>query len=161
MNPGGLLVIGQDQDTVGGGFDRRQSFSGMISQFNIWNSSLEDFHIENLAECRSDAFGNSVAWKEELFRLGEEYSRVSKQEFNPRSKLMEYFRWRVCNFSSYVRLETVQRVDTSFSMNYGTTTSTRIGVSIKEVFCQAQNQQKSSQMSWILPKGSPLGPPVR
>ena len=78
MNPGGLLVIGQDQDTVGGGFDRRQSFSGMISQFNIWNSSLEDFHIENLAECRSDAFGNSIAWKKELFTLGDEYSRVSE-----------------------------------------------------------------------------------
>ena len=55
---------------------RRQSFSGLISQFNIWNASLEDFHIENMAECRSDAFGNSFAWKESLYSLGDEYSEV-------------------------------------------------------------------------------------
>ena len=92
IRPDGLLVLGQDQDNVGGGYDRykiseerkmgnsgcfrRQSFSGLISQFNIWNASLEDFHIENMAECRSDAFGNSFAWKESLYSLGDEYSEV-------------------------------------------------------------------------------------
>ena len=79
VNPNGLLVIGQDQDNVGGGFDRRQSFSGLISQFNIWNASLEDFHIENLAECRSDAWGNAFAWKESLLSLGDEYSAVGER----------------------------------------------------------------------------------
>ena len=43
---------------------------------NVWNASLEDFHIENMAECRSDAWGNAVAWKEELYTLGEEYNEV-------------------------------------------------------------------------------------
>ena len=57
---------------------RRQSFSGLISQFNIWNASLEDFHIENMAECRSDAWGNAFAWKESLYSLGSEYSEVRK-----------------------------------------------------------------------------------
>ena len=56
---------------------RRQSFSGLITQFNVWNASLEDFHVENMAECRSDAWGNAVAWKESLYTLGEEGSRVS------------------------------------------------------------------------------------
>ena len=45
---------------------------------NVWNASLEDFHIENLAECRSDAWGNAMAWKEELYTLGEEYNEVSR-----------------------------------------------------------------------------------
>ena len=32
----------------------RQAWSGKMSQFNIWNWPLEDFYIENAAECRSD-----------------------------------------------------------------------------------------------------------
>ena len=35
--PGGLLVIGQEQDFVGGGFDESQSISGYITQFGIWD----------------------------------------------------------------------------------------------------------------------------
>ena len=32
----GLLILGQEQDTFGGGFDKFQSFSGKISQFNMF-----------------------------------------------------------------------------------------------------------------------------
>ena len=72
-------MTGQSQERINEkqtGLFRRQSFSGLISQFNIWNASLEDFHIENMAECRSDAFGNAFAWKESLYSLGDEYSEV-------------------------------------------------------------------------------------
>ena len=33
----GILVLAQDQDKPGGGFDPKQSFSGMISDFNIFS----------------------------------------------------------------------------------------------------------------------------
>ena len=33
-----------------------------MSQFNIWNWPLEDYFIENAAECRSDLLGNMVEW---------------------------------------------------------------------------------------------------
>ena len=33
----GILIVGQEQDSYGGGFDKFQSFSGKISQFNIFN----------------------------------------------------------------------------------------------------------------------------
>ena len=32
----GILILGQEQDSYGGGFDKFQSFSGKISQFNIF-----------------------------------------------------------------------------------------------------------------------------
>ena len=32
----GLLILGQEQDSFGGGFDKFQSFSGKISQFNVF-----------------------------------------------------------------------------------------------------------------------------
>ena len=34
-----ILVLGQDQDTHGGGFDVRESFSGAIAEFTIVNRS--------------------------------------------------------------------------------------------------------------------------
>ena len=30
-------MIGQEQDLFGGGIDEKQSFSGAVSQFNIWS----------------------------------------------------------------------------------------------------------------------------
>ena len=32
----GLMILAQEQDSCGGRFDRKQSFAGMISQFNIF-----------------------------------------------------------------------------------------------------------------------------
>ena len=37
----GLLILGQEQDTFGGGFDKFQSFSGKISQFNMFQRWVE------------------------------------------------------------------------------------------------------------------------
>lgn len=57
-------IPGQDQDNFGGGFNSKQSWSGLISQFNWWDFALEDFFIENAAECRSDLLGNVQEWTE-------------------------------------------------------------------------------------------------
>ncbi|XP_023336040.1 uncharacterized protein LOC111707216 [Eurytemora carolleeae] len=76
VNPDGVLILGQDQDNMGGGFESRQSFSGLISQFNIWNYALQDYEIETLAECRSDAWGNVVASKTNSFIISNEHASV-------------------------------------------------------------------------------------
>ena len=36
LDGNGLLILGQEQDTFGGGFDKFQSFSGKISQVNMF-----------------------------------------------------------------------------------------------------------------------------
>ena len=65
--PGGAAYLGQDQDSVGGGFNGKQSWSGEITQFNIWDFALEDYSIENAAECRSDILGNVMRWDQEFW----------------------------------------------------------------------------------------------
>jgi len=70
VEPNGVAILGQDQDNFGGGFDRRQSFSGYMTQFNVWDFALEDYAIENIAQCRSDNWGNVFASKLESFDLG-------------------------------------------------------------------------------------------
>ena len=67
---GGLLYLGQDQDSLGGGFNLRQSWGGEITQFNVWSWALEEYYIENMAECRSDLFGDVLKWDEHRYFLG-------------------------------------------------------------------------------------------
>jgi len=71
VRPGGVLVLGQDQDEVRGGYNPKQSWSGAITQFNLWDFAMEEYDVENLAECRSDAFGNVVRWDEPYWILGD------------------------------------------------------------------------------------------
>ena len=47
---GGILVIGQDQDTLGGGFDARQSFVGKLYDINLWDYVLTQDEVASLYE---------------------------------------------------------------------------------------------------------------
>ncbi|XP_075422264.1 pentraxin-4 [Ascaphus truei] len=38
--PGGSLVLGQEQDTLGGGFDSSEAFVGYLAGFAMWNRAL-------------------------------------------------------------------------------------------------------------------------
>ena len=52
IRPGGVTYLAQDQDSMGGDFNPRQSWSGEITQFNVWDFPLEEWMVENAAECR-------------------------------------------------------------------------------------------------------------
>ncbi|XP_041868330.1 uncharacterized protein LOC121657036 [Melanotaenia boesemani] len=49
---GGSVVLGQEQDSVGGGFDPAESFVGQMTGFNLWNRVLSFSEVEGLAEGR-------------------------------------------------------------------------------------------------------------
>ena len=57
VRPGGIFVVGQDQDELDGGYNPKQSWSGLITQHNLWDFAIEDYDIENMATCRADVFG--------------------------------------------------------------------------------------------------------
>ncbi|XP_020606897.1 neuronal pentraxin-1-like [Orbicella faveolata] len=65
IREGGSLVLGQDQDSVGGGFDADQSFKGMLSNVNVWDHKLTDTRIEEMSKsCLLDEWnaGNVYRW---------------------------------------------------------------------------------------------------
>ncbi|XP_074081065.1 neuronal pentraxin-1 [Macrotis lagotis] len=65
IKPQGVLVLGQEQDTLGGGFDATQAFVGELAHFNIWDRKLTSGEIYNLATCSTKALsGNVIAWAE-------------------------------------------------------------------------------------------------
>ncbi|XP_064199793.1 sushi, von Willebrand factor type A, EGF and pentraxin domain-containing protein 1 isoform X1 [Anguilla rostrata] len=65
---GGALVLGQDQDQRGEGFNPVESFVGSISQLNIWDRVLTAQQIKSLAtSCPKDiSRGNVLAWSDFL-----------------------------------------------------------------------------------------------
>ncbi|KAK9534669.1 hypothetical protein VZT92_007099 [Zoarces viviparus] len=49
---GGSVVLGQEQDTVGGGFDPAEGFAGQVAGFRMWSRVLSPSEVEGVAEGR-------------------------------------------------------------------------------------------------------------
>uniref|UniRef100_A0A3B4TXS9 Neuronal pentraxin 2a n=1 Tax=Seriola dumerili TaxID=41447 RepID=A0A3B4TXS9_SERDU len=62
IKPGGVIILGQEQDVVGGRFDATQAFVGELSQFNMWDRVLRPVDIMGLANCSAYMPGNVVPW---------------------------------------------------------------------------------------------------
>ncbi|XP_077381118.1 neuronal pentraxin receptor b [Festucalex cinctus] len=62
IKPGGVLILGQEQDTLGGRFDASQALVGELSQFNLWDRVLKPVEVAALAECSSSVLGNIAPW---------------------------------------------------------------------------------------------------
>ena len=45
LKAGGSLVLGQEQDFVGGGFDRNQTLHGRLASVNMWDKVLSESDI--------------------------------------------------------------------------------------------------------------------
>ncbi|XP_029768658.1 neuronal pentraxin receptor [Terrapene carolina triunguis] len=69
IKPHGVIILGQEQDTLGGRFDATQAFVGEIAQFNIWDHILTPTEILGLANCTSHLQGNVIQWDDELVEV--------------------------------------------------------------------------------------------
>ena len=66
-------MLGQEQDSVGGGFETVQSFQGMLSNVNIWDQFLSGTKIKEMSKsCLSDGEndGNVYKWRDFLRKGG-------------------------------------------------------------------------------------------
>ncbi|XP_053545408.1 neuronal pentraxin receptor [Bombina bombina] len=62
IKPDGVIILGQEQDTLGGRFDATQAFVGDVAQFNMWDRALSAAEIEGIANCTSPFPGNLIHW---------------------------------------------------------------------------------------------------
>ena len=73
ITQGGTLVLGQEQDSVGGDFDAPQSLKGMLSNVNVWDRVLSPTQIEEMSKsCLLDEWnaGNVYKWRDFLHEAG-------------------------------------------------------------------------------------------
>ncbi|XP_077862517.1 uncharacterized protein LOC144344465 [Saccoglossus kowalevskii] len=68
---GGVMTLGQEQDSLRGGYDSNQALKGELAYFNMWSRILTDAEISKLAtECNGETEGNVFAWSSGNLDLG-------------------------------------------------------------------------------------------
>ncbi|XP_016388375.1 neuronal pentraxin-1-like [Sinocyclocheilus rhinocerous] len=80
IKPGGVFILGQEQDTLGGRFDATQSFVGEMSDLQLWSRVLTSTEIYNQASCSSHLTGDVITWSESMVEL---HGGVTKYPFDP------------------------------------------------------------------------------
>uniref|UniRef100_A0A9J7Z7Y7 Si:dkey-14o18.2 n=1 Tax=Cyprinus carpio carpio TaxID=630221 RepID=A0A9J7Z7Y7_CYPCA len=80
IKPGGVFILGQEQDTLGGRFDATQSFVGEMSDLQLWSRVLTSTEIYNQVSCSSHLTGDVITWSESMVEL---HGGVTKYPFDP------------------------------------------------------------------------------
>ncbi|XP_068426262.1 C-reactive protein-like [Clinocottus analis] len=62
-------LLGQDQDSLGGGFSSSQSFVGMISEVQMWNYTRSGCDIERYMSEQNYLPGNLINWRSLEYKL--------------------------------------------------------------------------------------------
>lgn len=66
---GGSLVLGQEQDSLGGGFKERQSFKGHLANLNMWSYVLPATEVKRLSESCLAGEGNVYKWNDFIYGI--------------------------------------------------------------------------------------------
>ncbi|NWR46740.1 CBX6 protein, partial [Regulus satrapa] len=69
IRPQGIIILGQEQDTLGGRFDATQAFVGELAQFGVWDHMLAPAEILGLANCTSRLQGNVIQWDDQAVEV--------------------------------------------------------------------------------------------
>uniref|UniRef100_A0A3B4EZE7 Neuronal pentraxin-1-like n=1 Tax=Pundamilia nyererei TaxID=303518 RepID=A0A3B4EZE7_9CICH len=80
IKAGGVFILGQEQDTLGGRFDATQSFVGEMSDLHMWSHVLSASDIYSLASCGSHLRGDIIAWSDTEVEL---HGGVARYPFDP------------------------------------------------------------------------------
>ena len=56
------LMFGQEPDNITSGFQSTQAYLGQLSELNIWNYTLDDKNVLDMASCNHSSKGNIVSW---------------------------------------------------------------------------------------------------
>ena len=63
----GTIILGQDADALGGGFDENQALSGSISDFHMWDRAINENEATVLSNCNNSGgefVGNVIDWND-------------------------------------------------------------------------------------------------
>ncbi|XP_023930314.1 prolow-density lipoprotein receptor-related protein 1 [Lingula anatina] len=87
----GVWIVGQDQDTVGGGFQVFQSFIGDLTSINVWNH--DSLNLTEAPNCDDTIRGNVIAWDD----VTKKTHQVTTHEEDLCSYLSEWSDWSDCD----------------------------------------------------------------
>ncbi|XP_068591666.1 C-reactive protein-like [Cebidichthys violaceus] len=64
-----IIILGQEQDSHGGGFDSKQCFVGMMSDVHMWNHTLSPCEIQKYMDELNFTPGNVLNWSALEFQI--------------------------------------------------------------------------------------------
>ena len=64
LRGGGALVLGQEQDSLGGSFDTNQCFIGELAGVNIWDHVIKQQEIMRMSKSCLSGVGNVIQWRD-------------------------------------------------------------------------------------------------
>ncbi|NWR17406.1 AGRD2 protein, partial [Emberiza fucata] len=79
----GTFIIGQDQDSLGGSFRAKESFSGNITDLHIWHKVLSTEHIEEVRSCWAVEQGLVFGWSSNALEVESTVQAVAMQLLCP------------------------------------------------------------------------------
>lgn len=79
ISPGGLFIIGQEQDTFGGSFKKNESFSGNITELYIWDRVLNSSEIYTMEKkCSANSSGPVFKWSGSAMEIESSLTKLWK-----------------------------------------------------------------------------------
>ncbi|KAM9852233.1 C-reactive protein-like [Aulostomus maculatus] len=75
-----IILLGQDQDSYGGGFSTDQSFVGMMSDVHMWDYVLSPCEIQNYMNDLNVTPGNVLNWRALDFQIVDRVLLENKQQ---------------------------------------------------------------------------------
>ncbi|XP_067328325.1 adhesion G-protein coupled receptor D2 [Anolis sagrei] len=69
VNAHGTFIIGQDQDSLGGAFKEKESFSGNLTGLHVWHRILTKEQVEKVRSCVPIADGLVFGWSREILEV--------------------------------------------------------------------------------------------
>ena len=64
IRAGGVLILGQEQDSPGGSFDANQCFIGELTGVNLWNQVINEQEINHMSKSCLRGVGNVFQWRD-------------------------------------------------------------------------------------------------
>ncbi|XP_058015368.1 adhesion G-protein coupled receptor D2 isoform X4 [Ahaetulla prasina] len=65
----GMFIIGQDQDSLGGAFKEKESFSGNLTDLQVWKRFLSQEQVEKVRSCVSITEGLVFDWRDVILEV--------------------------------------------------------------------------------------------
>lgn len=73
-----IIILGQDQDSYGGGFQSSKAFVGHIRDVHMWDYVISTCEIKSYMQGQTHRPGNFLAWTRMAFSMGVCYVRIMK-----------------------------------------------------------------------------------
>ena len=95
------MIVGQEQDGLpffDPVFDKKQGFSGLLTQIELWNTQLTSYEIRDIATCKMASLrpqNQVITWKSNAWQATREtnFSDISIEKLCQKNLVLNQFIW--------------------------------------------------------------------